>query len=381
MDDTATTTPAAIERETSVRLGRSTEPGARPRAGAHLDPTRVAGARSIVIADRRIMSCVLGTLLLVGIPGIAGGQSPSPSTVPAGATATPSTSSEPAAGVRVGWSLWARQAPAVSIQLPAGWHEVVGDALFMATGPAGETLELATGPVSDDADFDAYVARVEKGLEKSRKQQIPTVFRATSSGLVARLDQARRRKENAADQTSLFLYPSCVDGNRTLTIAGTLPEPATEGSPDAWDAIAAAVSPCTVDAAPESLLSPEVVAVGQQYFTLLTEINGKATAIDDAINRANTVAVWRKQARKMAALLTDASRRVAALPWTEETRPLADALLTAYADEIPVWVRIESARSPAAIEGQFDDLDRVGTVRSAAGRAIRLAAGLPTVAQ
>ncbi len=84
---------------------------------------------------------------------------------------------------------------------------------------------------------------------------------------------------------------------------------------------------------------------------------------------------------KQIPILTDASERLDALPWTDETRPLVDALMAAYADATQVWVGLAKARNVRAIESQYEDLDRTAVAQRAAGRAVRLAIGLPTLAQ
>jgi hypothetical protein len=320
-------------------------------------------------------------LLAATIPAVAVGQSASPSAVPVEVPVAPSSSPAQAEAARAGWALYQRQEPAISVQLPTGWQEVAGDGTFAASGPAGEMLELAVEDVPGDVDFDAYVTRQEKVLEKSRKQSVPTVFRMTSSGLVARLDQAPRKGEPAGSQTSLFLYPTCDDGARTLTIVGSPPEPTLDGSPDAWDEVAAAVNPCAADPAAALMIDPEVAALAGQYYALVTAQNAKVAELQAVLSRGVTVAEWRKQSRKIGTALTDTSERLEALPWTEETRPLVDALMAAYADETEVWTELSTARNVRAVESKFDDLDRAGTARTTAGRAIRLALGLPTVSR
>ncbi|CAN5738327.1 hypothetical protein BH23CHL8_BH23CHL8_29090 [soil metagenome] len=313
------------------------------------------------MSHHRIVNAVLGTLLVSIVPGVAMAQSTT--------------------GVKDGWTLSLRQQPALSVQLPAGWQEIAGEALVTASGPGGETLELAVGEVSEDADFEAYVARVEKALEKRRKQSIPTVFRAASSGLVARLDQARRKKEPAGTQTSLFLYPTCDDGTRTLTIVGASPEPTSDGAPDAWDEIAASVNPCSADAAAELALSPEQIALGEQYLAVATKQNADYFEQFAVLQKGATVPVWRGQSGAIASVLTDTSALVDALSWTAETRPLADALMAAYADEIQIWSGLATVRNVRAIDAQQGALEPAGEAKSAAGRAIRLALGLPTLPQ
>jgi hypothetical protein len=222
---------------------------------------------------------------------------------------------------------------------------------------------------------------VEKALEKRGKRDVPTALRATSSGLVARLDQGRPKGEPAGTQTSLFLYPTCDDGPRTLTIAGGSPEPTLDGSPDAWDEIAASVNPCSSDAAAELLLSSETVALGGQYFALVTKSNARYNALTEAAGSGPTVNVFNRLAGRIATVLTENSELMDALPWTEETRPLADAIMAAYADEIGLWTELAAARNAPAIESRFDDLDRTAAAIGVAGRAIRLATGLPTQTQ
>ncbi len=310
-------------------------------------------------------------LLAVAVPVTAQEDSPERS----------SPSAEPANSIRPGWTLFVRTEPAVSIQLPAEWQEVVGEAIFTASGPAGETLELAAGSTSRDADFEAYVARLEKSLEKSRKQSIPTVFRTTSSGLVARLDQPRRKKESAGTQTSLFLYPTCEDGTRTLTITGAPPEPTPDGSLDAWDELAASVNPCTVDAVTELVLTPEVVELGARYLELMTDQYAEYLAHFSVLQEGATVPMWRKQSAVLATVQADTSELVAALPWTAETRPLGEALRAALADESQVWAGLATVRDVRDIDKRQGELGPTGAAKAAAGRAIRLALGLPTVAQ
>lgn len=55
--------------------------------------------------------------------------------------------------------------------------------------------------------------------------------------------------------------------------------------------------------------------------------------------------------------------------------------MAAYADATQVWVGLAKARNVRAIESQYEDLDRTAVAQRAAGRAVRLAIGLPTLAQ
>ena len=171
-----------------------------------------------------------------------------------GVQAQSDSESEPGgAAIREGWVLVSGAEPPFSLALPPGWSQgaAADDSLAVATSEAGPSLVLASGESPVEADFDAYVTSVEKRLEKQRKGDVPTVLRMAPTGLVARLELAPGKRQEASEHSALFLFPACEDGHRSLTVSGDPPLSPAGGAPDEWDLIASAVNPCSADPAPQ----------------------------------------------------------------------------------------------------------------------------------
>jgi hypothetical protein len=302
-------------------------------------------------------------------------------------------------GVRAGWTLHASEAPAFSIQLPPGWDiDPASDGLLGATGPDGETLvvrldENATGESLDSfakqsgrAIKDELEALVGDGrLSLDGRPVISTVFRQAASGLVARLDgpSGQRMDDPTVEEgqaTARFLVPPCEDGARTLEITGPALEPQPDGAPDAWDSIAASVSPCSSGASPELVLDPAVTALRAAYWAMAQDINPPLVAAFDELGGGGTAKKWTKDSVRIADLYDDQAERILDLPWTTETRPLAEAVAAKY-DEASTFFRKTMARaiSDRAFRTADKENTRIQASTTEAVNAARMAIGLPTV--
>ena len=288
------------------------------------------------------------------------------------------------AAVREGWVAVSGSGPAFSLQLPPGWSQGAAgpDDLAVATSEAGAFLSLATDDVTTDADFDAYVTSVEKRLEKQREGDVPTVFRMTPAGLVARLELAPGKRQQATEHSALFLFPACEDGARTLTISGLAPVEPEGGAADEWDLIAAAVNPCSADPIPGPVVDALTAELAAAYHAFATETNARTDLIVGKLEQGGSVARWARTAGALAAVYEERLPVLMALPWTPETRLLSDAMADAYEGVIDIFGdRLAKARNARTINRSFDEIDEAFAALTAAGRAIRLAVGLPTVAR
>ena len=264
--------------------------------------------------------------------------------------------------------------PAFSLALPSGWTPTEGPAVFEATGPAGETLVLATGPVAAETTFDQYVERVEADLQADGAS-VPTSQRRAGSGLTARLETAAA---TATVPTSLFLYPTCVDGTRTLTITGRPAAAPTTGGPDEWDAIAASVNPCSADAAPVLVIAPEVLALGTAYADLANRFQAELTSPMAPLVEGAVVKVWNRNMKKVATSTRDFAADVEAMAWPDAVRPFAAALTAAaraVADSEQPFVR---ARTNKDIRRTFPAWGRAQDAMRSAAAALRFEIGLAT---
>jgi hypothetical protein len=288
------------------------------------------------------------------------------------------------AAVREGWVAVSGSGPAFSLQLPPGWSQGAAgpDDLAVATSEAGAFLALSTDDVTTDTDLDAHVTSVEKRLEKQRKGNVPTVFRMTPAGLVARLELAPGKRQQATEHSALFIFPACEDGTRTLTISG-LPPAATEGgAPDEWDLIAGAVNPCSADPTPEPVVDGLTAELAAAYHAFATETNARTDPLVRRLQQGGSVSRWTRTAGAFASVYEERLPLLMALPWTPETRSLSDAMAGAYTGLIDLFGgRLAKARNARTINRSFDEIDEAFAALTAAGRAIRLAVGLPSVSR
>lgn len=327
------------------------------------------------MSDRRIHLALASASLAVLVTASAvhaQAASPTPTADAAEADGAPTA-------VREGWTLVAGENPPFSIELPPEWSQTDDDGLVGATSTAGESLLLTVDEPPDETEFDAYVTRVERALEKRLKRAVPTVFRRTGSGLVARLDQAPGKRRAGSEHTALFLFPTCDDGARTLSISGMPPGAALDAAPDAWDRIATAVNPCSAEQAAELVLTPEEATLAAAYHELATEVNDKREPIVARLEKGGAVADWTKAAGRFGRLYGEYAPRMEALPWTPDTAPLGATLATAYRDAADLFIGLSKLRNAKAINARLGQSDPVLEAISSAGRAIRLALGLPTV--
>ena len=267
--------------------------------------------------------------------------------------------------------------PAFSMALPTEWQVGEGEALLQATSPSGASVVLANGTVAPAATFDAYVTAVEKGLEKKAGTDLPTTFRKTGIGIIARIETAG----HLARPTSLFLFPVCPDGARTLTLSGAPTAGATPIEPDSWDLLAATVNPCSADAAPAFVVDPAAAALGVQYMALADDWIERMTVAYKPLERSVPVKVWNTQMTKIAAIDLEFMNGVAALPWTPELQPLADAWHGAHEGFQAAYrgmARTKTVRGIDALQRQLDAARPGGVAASAA---LRTELGLATNAQ
>lgn len=90
---------------------------------------------------------------------------------------------------------------------------------------------------------------------------------------------------------------------------------------------------------------------------------------------------WAKNAARSGDLFAEYGQRFDDLPWTAETRPLGDAIVAAYTDLADLFQdRLSKVKNDRAINKGIEESDRTFGAIDEAGRTIRLAIGLPTVA-
>jgi hypothetical protein len=220
---------------------------------------------------------------------------------------------------------------------------------------------------------------VETELETSAKINLLTTFRQVGTGLVARIDEGTTAGDAAGEVTSHFLLPLCPDGALTMDITGPAPAGMENGQPDAWDMIASGVNPCATDPAPERVLDPEVVAAGPRYLALVGPANAATTKAYGPLSKDTTLKVWKKQAAKIAAIVKRLVADLQAESWPASVQPQMDALIAADQDAAKLWGKtFAKAKNSKGITSHYDDLDAVNAGTRAAGRALRLALGLPT---
>ena len=302
-------------------------------------------------------------------------------------------------GVRAGWSLYASDAPALSIQLPAGWVvdpavDPADEGVLVATGPNGESLALRVDEGAAGEPLESYTKRSWRSVEKAVEALLadgrnvaggtpaePT-YRQAAGGPVARLGVARSADEVSDDShvTARFLTAPCEDGARTLEITGPAPEPGPDGGPDAWDSIAASVSPCSSEPMPELVLGPEVDALRAAYFARGEEVNPSLVAAVEELYGGGTFAKWAKDSRRVADVYDELVQSNAELPWTAETLPLAEAQTSKYREAVSFFrERMAKATTNRQIDRLVKQHERLDASILEANTAIRLAIGLPAV--
>jgi hypothetical protein len=298
-----------------------------------------------------------------------------------------------AAGVRAGWALHTLDEPAFSIQLPPGWAiDPSSDGLFGATGPDGETLVARLDESATGVPLGTYTERSWRAVEKDVEALLadgrdvaggtPTapVYRQAAGGPVARLGVARSADEVNDDShvTARFLTAPCEDGARTLEITGPAPQPETDQGPDAWDSIAASVSPCSSEPMPELVLGPEVVALRGAYLAAVEEVNPKLFAAVDELLSGGSFKKWAKDSGRVADVYDEYVQLLPGLPWTVETLPLSEAQ-TAKHREIAAFYRTRLAKATTnrEIDRLIKQVERLDASLLPATAAVRLAIGLP----
>jgi hypothetical protein len=205
-------------------------------------------------------------------------------------------------------------------------------------------------------------------------------YRQAAGGLVARLGVARSEDEVSDDGhvTARFLTAPCDDGARTVEITGPAPEPGPDGSPDLWDGIAASVSPCSSEPMPELVLDPALDELRAAYWAEAQAFNPKLAAAFDELNKGGSFTRWAKNSLRIADLYDGFRQQILALPWTAETRALAEAQAAKYG-EVSDFFRKKMARATTnrAIRSLDKQFGRIAASNQDAVDATRLAIGLP----
>ena len=312
-----------------------------------------------------------------------------------GPTFGQSTESTAGEAVRAGWSLYTSDAPAFSMQLPAGWVvDPTADGLLVATGPSGESLALRVDESAASEPLESYTKRSWRSVEKAVEALLadgrdvaggtpaePT-YRQAAGGPFARLGVARSVDEVSDDShvAVRFLTAPCEDGARTLEISGPAPEPGLDGGPDAWDSIAASVSPCSSEPMPELVLGPEVDALRAAYFARGEEVNPRLFAAVEELYSGGTFQKWAKDSRLVADVYDEFVQSNPGLPWTAETLPLAEAQTAAFREMAAFYrTRMAKATTNKEIDRLIKQAERLDASLLPATTAIRLAIGLPAV--
>ena len=321
---------------------------------------------------RSIDGVVLAGMAAAVAIALAGGVVAAQSEAP---TVSPSPLASPA--VTAAPPLVTGTTTAFAFALPVEWQVTSGDALLQATGPLGATLALVNEVVPTEPTFDAYVGRVERDLEKAAGTDLPTTFRQAGSGVIARIETATHN----GPPTALFLFPACADGARTLTVAGAPTAAETAGGPDSWDRLAASLDPCAVDPAPDLVLDPAAAALGPQYLALTDAWITHMTDAYKPLARSVPVKVWNKQMKKITAIDGGFIDSVAALPWTPELQPLADAWREAQQASLSAYRAMSKEKTVRGIDALQRSLERGLEPRKAASAALRLAMGIATAPQ
>jgi hypothetical protein len=337
----------------------------------------------------RRAALVVGVIAMVGLSGtgVALGQSDDPATDGAATTTT--------SGVRAGWTLHTSDAPAFSIQLPTGWTlDPATDGLLGATGPDGETLVLRLDESATGESLDAFTKASWRSVEKDIEALLSDgrniaggtpsqpVYRQAAGGTVARVGLARSADlgEVGDDShvTARFLMAPCEDGARTLEISGPAPAAVPDGGPDAWDSIAASISPCSSEPMPELMLGPEVDALRAAYFARAQDINPRVLAAANELLGGGTFKEWAKDARSVAAVYDELVEANTELPWTAETLPLSEALV-AKLREISAFFRTKmaKAKSNKQIDKLIKQWERLDASLLEVSTPVRFALGLP----
>jgi hypothetical protein len=272
-------------------------------------------------------------------------------------------------------------APAFAMVLPDGWQVSDGPAPLQATSATDDTLVLAVEPVPSEATFNDYVKRVEAALEKKAKTDLPTSYRQAGSGLIARIGTTPPDATPGTEPTTLFLFPTCADGVRTLTLTGTA-EPAAEiGGLDSWDVIAAALNPCEASAPPTLVVDPVVHALAAPYLGFATDFGTRTNAAFQPLYKPAAVRVWNKQMTTLAAIEQDYIDGVSGLPWTPELQALVDPLMDEHRAIQAIEKKLSKAKTVKAINSLDDALTKAEVPTRASAAALRLAMGLSTAPQ
>ena len=230
-----------------------------------------------------------------------------------------------------------------------------------------------------EADFEAWVSRVESELETAAGVDLPTTFRQVGAGLVARIDQGTTSADAEGEVTARFLFPLCAESALSMDVSGPAPKPTQNGDPDPWDLIASGVDPCATDPAPERLLDPDVLAAGPRYLAIVAPANIASAKAYEPLASDTSLKVWRRQAAKIARIITQLVADLEGETWPASVQPQVDALIAADEAAARLWGKtFANAKNGKGITSHYDDLDTVNAGTSAAGRELRLALGLPT---
>jgi hypothetical protein len=296
------------------------------------------------------------------------GTSPSPSLVAASTTAGAAGSPE---------GFWSGDDPAWSMTLGGDWQVTPGDSLLSATGDGPSQLRLTTEELPGGSSFDEDAGLVEERLEAAAGKDVDLdlTFRRTGIGTVARIAYP----PDAQGEHSVFLFPACPDGLRTLDLTGSPSGSDVPGGPDQWDVIAASVNPCSAEPAAVLEVSPEVQALAAAYLELASASNERIDRVARPIIKGANVKVWNRVMKQIRSYRSETIEGVEALAWTPDLVPLVDEYVDATNALIDREGRFVTARMARDLEKNLKpwsaQLDAAG---AAAGR-LRLALGLPTL--
>jgi hypothetical protein len=261
--------------------------------------------------------------------------------------------------------------------LDADWQVAPGDALVSATGADGSQLRLTNEALPRGTSFEEDAALVEAQLEAAAGKNVDLglTFRRTGVGTIARIAYA----PDSQVEHSVFLFPACPDGMRTLDLTGTFSGSDVPGGPDEWDRIAASVNPCSAEPAAVLEISPELRALAGAYLELAAASNERIDRVARPIIKGANVKVWNRVMKQIRGYRTEFIEAVEALAWTPELLLLVDEFVDATNTLVEREGRFVTARKAQDLEKNLKpwsaQLDAAG---AAAGR-LRLALGLPTM--
>jgi hypothetical protein len=307
-------------------------------------------------------------------PTVAPAANPTtaPTTAPTAVpTAVPTATPNP--------SLITGSMPAFAILLPEGWQVASGGALLRATSKTGGVMVLANEAIPPEATFNDYALRVEKDTKMtSTNVDVKMTFRQAGTGLIGRI--GIYPSGSTTSIASLFLYPACADGARTLSLTGPgatlLPTPPDRGL-DTFDVIAANLDPCAETAAPALVLDPAVIALIDPYIAISNALSASQVSTEGF----STISDVHKQVKINLAAEETYIAATTALSWTPALQPLVDTLVSVHREIVVVYQKQMAAKTVKAFNDLIVQTERLAPSNLAAANALRLAMGRATIVQ